>query len=188
MYWHGGSYVAELIFAPDGSVARIRLLPEALLHSDTWSDVPDRVELSRAEMQSLLESANALQALGKGKTRNPPDACFQSGQNMYCADNYEFAVVGHYHRERPDSDHVTNIALRDVTISYKQSVSGVVEDVRVEGSQRQLKVGGHWYRCAEPDSDIFRDAAIGSFVQFVTFGWAGNEEACLASPKNRNPL
>lgn len=183
IYWHGASYVIELVFAPDGSVARVGLLPEELLHSDSWTDVPDRVQLSRAEMQSLIESANALQPLGKGKSRNPPDVCFQSGQNLYCTDGYEFAVVSHYHRERPAGEHVADSVLRDVTISYRQSVSGVVEDVRVEGSQRQLKVGGYWYHGEKPGSDIFRDAAIGSLVELVAFGCAGNGKVCLAIPK-----
>jgi len=136
IYWHDASYVIELVFAPDGSVARLQLLPEELLHSDTWSDVPERVELSWAEMQSVVESANALQPLGKGEITDAPDGCFQSGQNLYCTDTYEFAVVSHYHRERADNEHVTNIALRDVTISYRQSVSGAVEDARVTLPQR----------------------------------------------------
>lgn len=53
IYWHGSSYVIELIFAPDGKVARIALLPETLLHSDSWTDVPNVVELSPGEMQRL---------------------------------------------------------------------------------------------------------------------------------------
>jgi hypothetical protein len=65
IYSHGSRYVIELIFAADGTVARIVLLPEALLHSDSWSDVPNRVELSPAEMQWLTASANTLRSLGK---------------------------------------------------------------------------------------------------------------------------
>jgi hypothetical protein len=184
IYWHDASYVIELVFAPDGSVARVQLLPEELLHSDNWSDVPARVGLSPAEMQSVVESANALQPLGKpGEIREAPDGCFQSGANLYCTDTYEFAVVSHYHREKADNEHVTNIAPRDGSISYRQSVSGVVEDVKVDGSQRQLKVGGYWYHGEKRGSDILRDAAIGSVVQLVTFGCAANEKVCLAIPK-----
>ena len=183
IYWHGASYVTELVFAPDGSLARLQLLPEELLHTDNGSDVPDYVQLSPAEMRSFIESANALQPLGKGEIRSAPNGCFQSGQNLYCAERYEFAVVDHYHHQRADNEHVITISLKDVRIFYRQSVSGVVEDVRVEGSQRQLKVGGQWYHGDKPGREVFSDAAIGSFVQLVTFGCAANEKACRASPK-----
>lgn len=182
IYRYDTSYVVELVFAHDGSVARVQLLPEALLYSDNWDDVPERVELSRAAMQSLVESANVLQPLGKpGEIRKAPDGCFQSGPNLYCADTYELGVISHYHLERPNQEHVTAIALRDIRISYRQSISGIVEDVRAEGSQRQLKVDGYWYHGEKPDSDIFRNAATGSVVQLVAFGCAANEKACLAT-------
>ena len=38
------------------------------------------------------------------------------------------------------------------------SVDGIVEDVRVEGSQRMLKVGGQWYRGEKPGVEIFEGA------------------------------
>src|SRR5262245_49115465 len=41
IYWFNANYVARLVFATDGSLARIELLPEALLYSDTWTSVPD---------------------------------------------------------------------------------------------------------------------------------------------------
>src|SRR5438876_659671 len=63
IYWHTASYVVELIFAEDGSVACVQLLPEALLHSHSWSDVPDGIELSQPEMQWLVDSANILQPM-----------------------------------------------------------------------------------------------------------------------------
>jgi hypothetical protein len=182
-YWYNTRYVIELVLAPDGSVARIQLLPEELLYSKVWSAVPDTVELSPTEMQSVVESANALQTLGKpGAIRNAPDGCFQSGHNLYCADAYQLAVASHYHLQRHDNEHVTGIAPRDVSISYRQSVSGIVEDVRTEGSQRQLKIGGYWYHGEKSGSDIFRDATIGSVVRLVTFGCAANEKVCLAIP------
>ena len=183
IYWHGASYVTELVFAPDGSPARLQLLPEELLHTDNGSDVPERLELSPAEMQSFIESANALQPLGKGEIRNAPNGCFQSGQNVYCAEPYEFAVVGHYHHQRADDEHVITNSLKDVFIAYRQSVSGVVEDARTEGSQRHLKVGGQWYHGDKPGREVFSDAVIGSFIQLVTFGCAANETVCLARPK-----
>lgn len=188
IYWHGASYVTELVFAANGSIARVQLLPEALLHSDSWSDVPDAIELSRAEMQWLVESANALQPLGKpGEIMNAPDGCFQSGPNLYCADRYELASVSHYHLERGDNERVTNVALREISVLYRQSVSGVVEDVRVEGSQRQLKVGGYWYHGEKPsNTDIFARAAKGSVVQLITYGCAANEKVCLANPEESN--
>jgi hypothetical protein len=135
-------------------------------------------------MQLLLESANELQPLGKpGDGLEAPDGCFQSGPNLYSGDTYEGAVVSHYHRERGETGNRTNIALMDVAISFKQPVSGIVEEVRVLGSQRQLKVGGQWYHGDKPGRDIFRDAAVGSVVQLVTFGCATNEKACLANPE-----
>ena len=185
IYWRAASYVIELIFAQDGSVARVQLLPEALLHSDSWSDVPDGIELSQPEMQWLVDSANALHPMGKpGEILDTPDGCFQSGRNLYCIDTYEHAIVNHYHFERLDSKHVVNVSLGGISIAYKQSVSGIVADVRVDGSQRQLKIDGHWY-CGEKLSgdDIFGKAAIGSVVQLVTFGCAANKKVCIAIPE-----
>jgi hypothetical protein len=57
LFWHGSNYVIELAFAADGSVARITLLPEALLHSDSRTDVPNMVELFPSEMRWLVASA-----------------------------------------------------------------------------------------------------------------------------------
>lgn len=94
IYRHGSSYVLELIFAADGTVAGLILLPEPLLHSDNWSDVSNWVELPRAEMQRLVASANELQPLGKAREiMEAPDRCFQSGPNLYCADSYELDLL-----------------------------------------------------------------------------------------------
>src|ERR1700687_1064213 len=187
IYWHGSSYIIELIFAPDGSFARVTLLPEALLHSDYWGDVPDSVELSRAQMQWFVSSANMLQPLGKAAEESEaPDLCFQSGPNLYCRDMYELASVSHYHLERMDNKHVTEAALRDVVISYKQSVTGIAEDVRVEGSQRQLKLAGQWYHGEKPGVVIFDKAQIGSLVRLVTYGCTTNERVCISFPEPSN--
>jgi len=184
IYWHGSSHVIELIFATDGTVAGLVLLPEALLHSNDGSDVPNTVELSRAEMQWLIASANVLQPLGKARRiTEAPDGCFQSGQNLYCADTYELASVSHYHLERVDEKHVTKLALRDISILYRQSVTGIVEDVRVEGSQRQVKVGGQWYHGEKPGVEVFDKAQKGSVVRLVAYGCAANEKACVADPE-----
>ena len=184
IFWHGATYVLQLIFADDGSLASIQLSPEALLHSDNWSDTPEYAELSRAEMQSLLEAANSLQSLGKPvEVHEAPDACFQSGPNLYCHDIYEQASVSHYHLEKGGTGGVARLALRDVSILYRRSVSGVVEDVKVDGSQRKLKIGGHWYHGEKPGSEVFRDAAKGSVVQLVVYGCTANEKSCLALPE-----
>src|SRR6516165_11269542 len=45
IYWFNTNYVARLVFATDGSLARLELLPEALLYSDSWANVPDTVAL-----------------------------------------------------------------------------------------------------------------------------------------------
>ena len=185
IYWRSASYVVELIFAEDGSVARVQLIPEALLHSDTWSDVPDGIELSHAEMQWLVDWPTNLQPLGKSnRILDAPDGCFQSGRNLYCTDAYEGAIVNHYHFEKADRQHVASVSLGNISIAYKQSISGIVEDVRVHGSQRQLKVSGHWF-CGEKPSgdDVFGRATIGSIVQLITFGCTANKKVCIAIPK-----
>ena len=130
------------------------LLPEPLLHSHYWGDVPNIVELAPAEMQWLVSSANVLQPLGKaGEVWEAPDGCFQPGINVYCVDTYELATVSHYHTEGGEEE-LPQITLRDIGILYKQSVNGIVEDVRVEGSQRKLKVGGQWYQGEAGGRDI----------------------------------
>jgi hypothetical protein len=173
-----------LVFAIDGSLGRLLLFPKALLYSDSWSDVPNGVELSRAEMKWFVESANALQAIGKlGGTADAPNGCSVSGPNWYCWDAYENAVVNHYHVESRPNEQGATPALKDISVSYKQSISGVVEAVRVVGNQRQLRVGANWYRAEKPSgTDIFANASIGSVVQLIGVGCAGNEKACPATP------
>lgn len=179
IYWHGSSYVIELIFGANGAVAQLKLLPEALLHSDTWNDVPSGVELSRAEMQWLIASANILQPLGKAReSTEAPNRCDVSGPNWSCEDRYELASVSHYHLQQGAKE----LALRDIGILYRQRVGGLVEDVRVEGNQRQFRVGGQWYH-AGPGVDIFDKVQIGSVVSLVTYGCTTNEKACVAFPE-----
>lgn len=181
IYWHGSSYVIELIFASDGTIARLILLPEALLHSHYWGDVPNIVELSRAEMQWLVASANDLQPLGKAdEVWEAPDGCFQSGPNLYCADSYELATISHYHTEEGREEEFRRVALRDIEILYKQSVDSIVEDVKVEASQRMLKVGGQWYHGEKPGVELFDNAQKGSVVRLITYGCTANERACTA--------
>lgn len=186
IYWHGSSYVIELIFAADGTVARIVLQPEALLHSNSWTDVPNAVELSPGEMQWLLASANVLRPLGDARPSNlAPNVCFQSGKNLYCADHYELATVSHYH-EQLGGNQSTENRLRDIAILYKQSVVGIVEDSRVQGSERQLKVGGQWYHGEKLGVEIFEKAQVGSVVHLITYGCTANEKACVAVPEQSN--
>lgn len=178
IYWHDASYVIELIFASDGTIARLMLLPEALLHSHYWGDVSNIVELAPAEMQWLVASANVLQPLGKAdEVWEAPDGCFQSGPNFYCADTYEFATVSHYHTEGGE-EKLPQVVLRDIEVLYRQSVSGIVEDVRIEGSQRKLKVAGQWYHGEKPGAEMFDKAQKGSIVRFITYGCTPNEKAC----------
>jgi hypothetical protein len=186
IYWHNESYVIELIFAHDGSIARVELLPETLLYSHYWGDVPERVELSPAEMQLVVKSVNELEPLGKPREIvHAPNSCFQSGPNLYCKDTYERAVVSHYH-QIDNSELVSNIALRAIGIVYRQSVSGIVEDVRAEGSE--LKIGGYWYHGEKPTNYTFRDATTGSVVHLVTFGCSANEKSCLAMPEQSKSI
>jgi len=183
IYTHTSGYVIELIFAADGTIAALLLHPEALLYSDDWNDVPSTLELSNAEMQSLLTSADSLQSLGTARAiAKAPQGCFQSGPNLYCADTYELASVSHYHVERGEPKHTTEMVLRDIAIIYSHSVTGVVEDVRREGSQRQLKVGGQWYHGEKPGVEIFEEAQVGSVVHLITYGCAANAKACVANP------
>jgi hypothetical protein len=182
IFWHGSSYVIELVFAADASLARIVLQPEALLHSDSWADVPNTLELSAAEMQWLIASANVIKPLGD-KLPNAPNVCFSSGPNRFCADHYELATVSHYHLERLNEQGLPKAALKDIAIAYEKSVVGIVEDARVGGSQRHLKVSGQWYHGGKPGVEIFDKAEIGSVVRLVTYGCTANEKACLAVPE-----
>jgi hypothetical protein len=121
IYWFNTNYVARLVFATDGSLARLELLPEALLYSDSWTDVPDTVALGPGEMQWVIAIASQLRPMGDRVSHDqPPGLCFQSGPNLYCIESYELAQVGTYHREdflvQPPQ-----ISLRQVTIAYKQT-------------------------------------------------------------------
>jgi hypothetical protein len=184
IFWHGSNYVIELVFAADGRVARIILQPEPLLYSDNWTDVPDTVELSPAEMQWLVASANILRPLGNVRAMNDaPNGCFQSGKNLYCSDQYELAVVSHYHMEKMNDRQLPQIALENIAIVYEQLIVGVVEQTRVKGSQRHLRVGGQWYHGEKPGVEIFDKAQIGSVVHLITYGCTANEKACVAVPE-----
>jgi hypothetical protein len=152
--------------------------------SDNWSDVANSVELSGTEMQWLVVSANVLRPLGKaGDITAAPLSCFQSGPNLYCADKYELASVSHYHLERQNEKNAMQAALREISIWYRQAVNGIVENVRVQGSQRQIKVAGQQYHGEKPGVEIFDTAQVGSAVRLVAFGCTANEKACIADPE-----
>jgi hypothetical protein len=121
IYWFNANYVVRLILTTDGSLARVELLPEALLHADSWTSVPDAVELGQGEMQWLIDTAGQLRPTGDPVLiHQPPDACFQSGQNLYCGDSYELAAVSKYCREHYRDEPSPQVSLRAATISYKQ--------------------------------------------------------------------
>ena len=184
IYSHGSGYVIELIFAADGTIAALLLHPEALLYSDDWADVPSTLRLPNIEMQRFVSSADSLQILGKvHATARPPQGCFQSGENLYCADTYELASVRHYHVERGAAKQTTEVALRDIAVVYSHSIIGIVEDVKREGSQRLLKVGGQWYHGEKPGMDIFEQAQVGSVVRLIAYGCAASEKSCIANPE-----
>ncbi|MCU1286925.1 MAG: hypothetical protein JWO13_3275 [Acidobacteriales bacterium] len=179
IYRHGASYVIRIVFADDGTLARVQLLPKALLHVDNWRDVPAEVQLSPSEMKWLLQSTDNLQKLGEPKQlTQPPSGCFQSGQNLYCTDFYEHASVNHFNLERMKQDRSPKALLKQVTIAYKQVVSGMVEDIKVEDDQHQIRVGRNWYG---QKSDIFKDVHKESFVQFESLGCTANVKVCIAN-------
>jgi len=187
LFWHGSNYVIRLVFAVNGSVARITLQPETLLHSDSWSDLPNTVELLSSEMQWLVASADLLRPLGDVRAMNDaPNGCFQSGKNLCCSDEYELAAVSHYHVEKINDRQLPQTALEDIEIGYKQSVVGIVEDARIAGNERHLKVGGQWYQGEKPGIETFDKAKIGSVVHLVSYGCTANEKACFAVPEQSN--
>jgi hypothetical protein len=189
IYWFNAAYVVRLVFAPDGSLARVELFPEALLYSDSWASVPDTVEVGPGEKRSLIVSAGQLRPIGDPMSHDqPPDGCFQSGQNLYCNNNYDLAEVGMYCRE----DYLVqppHISLREVTVAYKQAVFGVVSELKpVSGNEREFMVGPLWYRIhKEANQSLFESLAVGSMVSLRSFGCAGNEQVCDASAAPATP-
>jgi hypothetical protein len=185
IYWFNANYVVRLILTTDGSLARVELLPEALLHADSWTSVPDAVELGRGEMQWLIDTASQLRPTGDPVSiHQPPDACFQSGPNLYCGDSYELAALSKYCHEHYRDEPSPQVSLRAVTIAYKQSVSGIVSDIKaVSANEHHLKIGPLRYRILKQrDQPLFITAAVGSIVSLTTFGCAGNELTCDAFP------
>lgn len=186
IYWFNTTYAVRLVFATDGSLVRVELFPEALLYSDSWTSVPDTVELGPGEMRRVIAVANQLRPTGDPVSlHQPPDACFQSGPNLYCGDSYESAQVSIYCRE----DYRVpppQISLRQVTIAYKQPLIGVVSELKeVSGNEHQFMVGSLWYRLyKERDQSLFDTVAVGSMVSLTAFGC---EEMSLLVMRFRRP-
>jgi len=180
IYWHGANYVVDLMFAADGTVAALVLLPEALLYSNDWNDVPDGLELFSSEKEWFTASANALQPLGK-KDDRAVRYSVQSGKNLYSGEGYALASVSYYENEQRSWSGLFKPLLKDIQITYRQAIEGVVEDVRVEIGQRQIKVHGQWYHGDKPGQEIFDTAQTNDFVRFGTNGCTANEKACLAA-------
>jgi hypothetical protein len=180
-YRHGSSYVIQLTFSTKIEFVGIELLPEALLYSDNWSDVPKDVELASSERQWMVDMANKLQPVGNAVLEGgPPDGfCFQSGPNWYCSDIYQFASVSHnWHGELEKK-----IILRQVAISYLKAIAGKISKVKVIDKETlDLEIGSFWYRVSNKDGDR-RHSTVkkGSFVRLVTLrGCRGKEKACNA--------
>jgi len=183
IYRFNAKYVVLLVFAAEGSLIRIELLPEALLHSvsDVWDDnVPGEVELRRNDLKRFLDSANQLRPIGDPVMFvEPPDGCFQSGKNLYCFGIFAQASVSRFCQDYPD-----RVSLKEVAVGYKQSVSGIVSEIRAvpeDDEGRDLRIGKLWYRVEEDnDPRLFTAATVGSTVTLTTFGCAGTEVACHA--------
>jgi hypothetical protein len=185
IYWFNTNYVARLVFATDGFLARVELLPEALLHSDSWTSVPDTVELGPGELQWMIAVARQLRPIGEpGSFRG----CAQSGGNLYCFDSYELAEVNSYRREdyrvQPPQS-----SLKEVTIAYKKPLIGIVSELKtISENERQFMLGPLWYRLHKGrDQSLFDAAAVGSMVSLTTLGCAGNELVCDAFPAPTTP-
>jgi hypothetical protein len=185
IYWFDTSYIVRLIFATDGSLARVEALPEALLYSDSWTSVEDAVELGQGELQWFINTVNQLRPTGDPvEVHEPPDACFQSGPNLYCHDRYKEAIASEYCREqyRRDKDRLARISLKSVTLAYKQPLVGTISDLNVlSANENRVKVGPLWYRILKVrDEKLFDSAVVGSVVSLTTFGCAANELVCEA--------
>ena len=129
-------------------IARVELLPEALLYSNSWRSVPEASELDEGEIQWFIKTVNQLRPTGDPvEIYEPPDACFQSGPNLYCHDLYEDASVSEYCREQYQPNKLgTRISPKSVTVGYKQSVRGSISALKVvSADEHRVKIGPFWY-------------------------------------------
>ena len=84
IYWFNATYVVRMVFATDGSLAPVELFPETLLYSNSRTSVPDTVEPGPGEIRLLIAVASQLRPTGDPVwLHQPPEGCFQSGQNLY---------------------------------------------------------------------------------------------------------
>ena len=186
IYRHGTNYVVVVVFANDGSLARIHLTPEALLHRDTWADVPSTVELTDRDMTWFLDIADALQEVGKQVMPAVfPSFCFQSGKNHYCVDPHERASIGSYREDQQRGTQGSwKTVMRDITVSYKRVVSGAIADIATAKSgEAMVRIGANWYAVAQgqiADPNLTDKLKPGVFIQLDTTGCTGSEKACSA--------
>jgi hypothetical protein len=186
IYRHGTDYVVVLFFADDGSLARIHLTPEALLHSDSWTDVPPTVELTDHDMTWLLGVADALQVVGKQlPPEEMPPFCFQSGKNHYCAEPHENASIRSYREDQQRGTEGTwETVMRRITVSYKRVVSGTIADFATGKTGEPLvRIGSNRYEVGQgkiADPNLADKLKPGGLVQLETTGCTGSERACPA--------
>lgn len=184
IYRHGTNYVVALVFADDGSLARIHLLPEALLHSDTWMDVPATAELSDQDMTWMVGIADALQEVGKQVPPEEfPSFCFQSGKNHYCDERHERASIGSYREDQQRGKQGGwGTVMRDITVSYKRIVSGRIEDFATGKTGEPLvRIGANWYAVVQgkiADPNLTDKLKPGGIIRLDTTGCTGSEKAC----------
>ena len=172
IYWFNAAYVVRLLFAEDGSLARLELKPEAFLHGQMSAT---GVKLGASDVQWFLKAANQLKPLGQPVDVHKPPLCFQSSSGSYCSDRYAQAKVDQYLRG----------SLKSVTIAYKQSLHGTVSDRQAfPSNEHRIKVGQRWYAI---DQKLFTDAVIGSIVNLTTFGCGVDRIDCEAIGNKASP-
>ena len=73
IYWFNAAYVVRLLFANDGSLARLELKPEAFLHGQMSAT---GVKLGASDFQWFLKAANQPRPLGHPADVHKPPLCF----------------------------------------------------------------------------------------------------------------
>lgn len=185
IYSFNGSYIVEVEFASDGSVAKVGLAPEVLLYSNERSDIPESVVLDKGDAKRFVENAKQLRAIGNPEqiVEDPPLGCFQSGQNLYCGSSYEDATVAEFCLVRNPPNKPERILPKWIQISYRQFISGLVSKIKVSEDEYRLKIGRVWYVILKEDNEQFlARVAVGSVVNLTSYGCAGNEFVCDAAP------
>lgn len=186
-YWFNTNYVVRLVFASEGSLARIEFLPEAQLYGDSWTRVPDTVELGPEELPRIIAIASQLRPIGDPASSDErPDFCSWTGSVGYCRNSYQSAEVSSVRDNRVQPGQTS---LMQVTIAYKQSVVGAVSEIKaVSENEQRLRVGPTWYGVYKDSAQALLDAtAVGSIVRLTSIGCAGNELTCHAFLASATP-